>query len=300
MKNSSVGQKLFFWLLATRPKTLVASIIPVSIGICLCIEQVGYDKLNFLLAILCYLFAILIQIATNFYNDYSDHLKGADRHRVLGPLRLSQKGLIEGKSLRNAAFFLLLLAFVIGLFMMEYSGANRFIILIGVASVLCALAYTGGPLPFAYNGLGDIFVVLFFGLIAVSTTHYILVIEVSENWNPNWTIPLGIGFLINNLLVVNNYRDWETDKEAGKNTTIVMFGKKFGILLYSLGILIPVIVSPLVDKKMEVVMWLLPVGIFLTYKLINAKSSKDFSLLLACTSLNILVYGILVGWSLTA
>lgn len=154
--------QMVLWFIATRPKTLVASIIPVSLGGCLAVKQVGVDVINTLLLILCFAFALLIQVATNFFNDYSDNLKGADDQRTLGPTRFSQQGLLNGKSLRNASFIILLLAFGIGLFIMEYSGASRWLLLVGTTSVLCALAYTGGPMPFAYNGLGDIFVILFF------------------------------------------------------------------------------------------------------------------------------------------
>ena len=227
---------MVLWFIATRPKTLVASIIPVSLGGCLAVKQVGVDVINILLLTLCFAFALFIQVATNFFNDYSDHLKGADNQRTLGPVRLAQEGLLDGKSLRNASYIILVLAFGMGLYMMENSGASRWLLFVGITSVLCALGYTGGPIPFAYNGLGDVFVILFFGFIAVCTTHYVLVVASGQVWLPNWTVPLGIGFLINNLLVVNNYRDRKTDRDVGKKTLVVLFGKKFGLLLYFFGI----------------------------------------------------------------
>jgi 1,4-dihydroxy-2-naphthoate octaprenyltransferase len=251
-----------------------------------------------LLLILCFAFALLIQVATNFFNDYSDNLKGADDQRTLGPTRFSHQGLLNGKSLRNASFIILLLAFGIGLFIMEYSGATRWLLLVGTTSVLCALAYTGGPIPFAYNGLGDIFVILFFGFVAVCTTHYVMVVSAQQAWSPNWIVPLGIGFLINNLLVVNNYRDWKTDRDVGKKTLVVLLGRKFGLLLFFLGNVVPLVVCPIMDKQFIAVTVFIPVGLYLYYLLQVAKSKRDYSFLLAGTSMLIVSYGILVGWLL--
>lgn len=283
--------------MATRPKTLVASLVPVSIGVCLAVQQVGYENINILITCLCYVFAFLVQISTNFYNDYSDHIKGADKNRKLGPLRLAQEGLIRGKSLRNASFYLLTLAFLIGLFIMEFTDSNRMLLFVGITSVVCALAYTGGPLPFAYNGLGDLFVIIFFGLVAVLTTQYVLVIS-SSSWAPIWHIPLGIGFLINNLLVVNNYRDRESDKEVGKNTLVVLLGRKFGLILYLMGIVISTMLCPVIDSDLQRISFLAPIGLYLTYRLKKADSAKDFKVMLASTSAIILIYGIIVGWSI--
>ena len=292
------GQMVVLWLTATRPKTLVASIIPVSLGICLAVRQVGPDNINILLATLCFAFALLVQVSTNFFNDYSDHVKGADNQRTLGPVRLAQEGLLDGKSLRNASYIILVLAFGMGLYMMENSGASRWLLLVGITSVLCALGYTGGPIPFAYNGLGDVFVILFFGFIAVCTTHYVLVVASGQVWLPNWTVPLGIGFLINNLLAVNNYRDRKTDRDVGKKTLVVLFGKKFGLLLYFLGIAVPLVICPLIERQLLSVMLFMAPGVYLYYRLRGAKSKRDYSFLLACTSMLIVCYGLLVAWLL--
>ena len=218
-------KKIVNWVVASRPKTLVASLVPVGIGVSLAFKQTA--NLSFLLILFCFLFSILVQVATNFANDYFDSLSGADDQRVLGPKRFTSSGLISGKALRNMSYILLIFAFSLGIVIMESSGTSRVLLLIGILSVISAVAYTGGPFPLAYNGLGDLFVVLFFGFVAVCTTHYVLVTDVGIAWKPNWILPLGIGFIINNLLVVNNYRDKETDEENGKNTLIVILGKKF-------------------------------------------------------------------------
>ena len=129
-----------------------------------------------------------------------------------------------------ALSFSYLLAFALGVFIMESSGSSRFLILVGISSVICAIAYTGGPFPLAYNGLGDVFVILFFGFVAVGMTHYVLLSDAGEMWVPNWLIPLGTGFMINNLLVVNNYRDRKTDQKVRKNTSVVLLGKNLRLI----------------------------------------------------------------------
>lgn len=297
MLLQSVIKQFGPWLLAARPKTLVASIIPVSLGVSLAIQQ--SKDLSFELIIMCFLFSILVQVATNFSNDYFDSLTGADEQRKLGPKRFSNQGLIKGEHLRNASYVILLFAFAIGVFMMEFAGASRWLLFIGIASVLSAIAYTGGPFPFAYNGLGDIFVILFFGFVAVSTTHYVLITATGILWEPNWIVPLGTGFIINNLLVVNNYRDRITDKEVGKNTIIVLFGKRFGIVLYFFGFLISTVLCPLLDNRLNLVVLFFPVGIFLVYKLSIAKEKNEFSSLLSCSAISVMVYGSIVAWLIT-
>jgi 1,4-dihydroxy-2-naphthoate octaprenyltransferase len=294
--HRSVRKKIGLWLLAARPKTLVASIIPVSLGVSLAFQQSKH--ISFDLIVMCFLFSILVQIATNFANDYFDSLTGADEERTLGPKRFSNQGIIKGVHLRNVSYALLLFAFALGVFMMEKSGASRWLLFIGLASVLCALAYTGGPFPFAYNGLGDVFVILFFGFVAVSTTHYVLITDTGGLWKPNWVVPLGVGFIINNLLVVNNYRDRITDQKVGKNTIIVLFGKRLGIALYFCGFLIPSVCCPLLDNRLNLAVLLFPVGLFLVYKLSKAKTKTEFSFLLTCSSISVLVYGSIIAGSI--
>ena len=291
-----MNKKIGLWLLAARPKTLVASIIPVSLGVCLACKQVSSIPIE--LITMCFLFSILVQIATNFANDYFDSLTGADDLRVLAPERFSDSELIKGTHLRNASYVILVFAFIIGVLIMELSGASRFLLLTGICSVLCALAYTGGPFPFAYNGLGDLFVVIFFGFVSVCTTHYVLVSSTEEIWNPNWIVPLGVGFVINNLLVVNNYRDRETDKMVGKKTLVVLLGRKFGIILYFTGYLISCVICPLVDNQLLMVIALLPPSLLLVHKLNKARLKKDFNFILTATAISVVLYGLALGWAI--
>ena len=248
---------------------------------------------------MCFLFSFLVQIATNFANDYFDFLKGADEQRTLGPKRFSTHGVIAGLELRNASYTLLFFAFILGVFMMENSGASRWLLLIGIASVLSAIAYTGGPFPFAYNGLGDVFVILFFGFVAVCTTHYILITEAGHLWEPNWVVPLGVGFSINNLLVLNNYRDRNTDLMVGKKTLIVLLGKKFGISLYFFGFFTSFVLCPLIESRLVYATILFPMGLYLVWKLNNASEKKHYDFLLTCTSLSVVAYGLVTAFALT-
>lgn len=293
-----MNKRTGLWLLASRPKTLVASIIPVSLGVCLAFKEVSNISIE--LIAMCFLFSILVQIATNFANDYFDSLTGADDLRDLAPERFSDSELIKGIHLRNASYIILVIAFIIGVLIMEFSGASRFLLVIGTCSVMCALAYTGGPFPFAYNGLGDFFVVIFFGFVAVCTTHYVLVSSTTKIWNPNWIIPLGVGFIINNLLVVNNYRDRETDEMVGKKTIVVLLGRKFGIILYCTGYIISCVVCPLVDNQLAIVTILFPVSLLLVHKLNKAKEKKDFDSILTATAISVVLYGLAVGWAIVS
>jgi 1,4-dihydroxy-2-naphthoate octaprenyltransferase len=286
------------WLLAARPKTLVASVIPVSLGVSLAFNQ--HRELSFCLIGMCLTFAVLVQIATNFANDYFDFVRGADEHRTLGPQRFSSKGLIQGVHLRNISFLLLILAFALGVFIMETSGSSRFLLLVGISSVICAIAYTGGPFPLAYNGLGDVFVILFFGFIAVGVTHYVLLTDAGEMWIPNWLIPMGTGFMINNLLVVNNYRDRKTDQKVNKNTSVVLLGKNFGLALYFCGYLIPCVLCPLIENRIRLVTVLFPFGLYLVFRLSRAKEKSDYSFLLSSSAISVLFFGILTSWSLVS
>ena len=208
--RASLWETVRRWVIAARPKTLVASLIPVFAGASLAYGSTG--KLPLVLLFLAVLFSLLIQIGTNFSNDYFDDLRGADRNRALGPSRAVSSCSISGKTMIRASLAILALAFALGVVLMEASGASRQLLWVGALSVIFAIGYTGGPFPLAYVGLGDLFVVLFFGFVAVCGTHYVLVAGVGGKWEPNWVAALGIGLVINNLLVVNNTRDCGEDK----------------------------------------------------------------------------------------
>ena len=252
------------------------------------------------LFVLALLFSVLIQIGTNFSNDYFDDLRGADRDRTLAPARAVSSGLISGKTMLSASLAILFLAFAIGVVLMESAGANRNLLWVGVTSVLFAVGYTGGPLPLAYNGLGDLFVIVFFGFVAVCSTHYVLVVGVGEEWRPNWIVPLGVGFVINNLLVVNNTRDYEQDKLVGKRTLVVFLGKRSGLFLYAVGVSVSTLVCPYLENEIALVGWLFPLGLLGLVKLTNASTRDDYGSTLMVTAITILAYGSAITWVLLA
>ena len=214
MKKSPVWS---VWIEATRPKTLPAAVAPVLVGTALAAHGGSAD---YAAAGLCLLFALLIQIGTNFANDYYDFIQGADSASRVGPRRAVAAGLVRPEVMKRAMVAVFALAFAVGLGLIAWGGPG--LIVIGVASIACGVAYTGGPFPLGYNGLGDLFVFVFFGLVAVGATFFVQTGEVTVD---AILAAIPIGLLAANILVVNNYRDVETDRAAGKRTLVVRFGR---------------------------------------------------------------------------
>ena len=214
------------WLEAARPKTLPASVSPVVLGCALAYYDGAFDLL---LATLCLLVALFAQIASNFANDYFDYKKGADREDRLGPERAVAQGWISPKAMLAGTFITLGLACLFGLLLVGF--ADWRLLLVGIAIAICVLAYSAGPFPLAYNGLGDVCVLLFYGIIPVCFTYYVQTLSFSLL---SFLLSVALGLLSVNILVVNNYRDYEQDKAARKRTTIVLFGRRFGRVFYIL------------------------------------------------------------------
>ncbi len=179
--------------------------------------------------VVCLAFALLVQIATNMANDYYDHVRGADTQERVGPERLVASGRIEPRRMLWVSLAIFLLAFLVGLNLVVYR--DWWLLLVGVVSIVFGYGYTGGPYPLAYRGLGDVFVVFFFGLVATMGTVYVIVGELTLT---SAFLGLMLGLLANNILVVNNYRDMETDLKANKMTLIARFGRNFGLAQYRL------------------------------------------------------------------
>lgn len=213
------------WIAAARPKTLPAAIAPVLVGTA---EASRSGLIEAWPVFICMAFALFVQIATNLANDYFDFKRGADTEDRLGPERLVASGKIAPETMFRVAISLFVLAFVVGLSMVAYRGSEMLIV--GVLAIVFGYAYTGGPYPLAYHGLGDVFVIGFFGLVATMGTYYVIVGELS--WN-TYLLGLPLGLLANNILVVNNYRDKETDEVAGKRTLVVRFGRGFARSQYT-------------------------------------------------------------------
>ena len=283
--------KVAAWVVASRPRTLVASLSPVCIGASLALREV--DEVSWILVCLCLAFAMFIQVGANFANDYYDFVKGADDERRLGPARSVASGVVSPSVMRMVAFGTLSFGFALGLFLMELSGAGWPLLLVGVASVFCALAYTAGPWPLAYLGLGDVFVVLFFGLVATGVTHYVLVHKVGLDWIPVWWAGLAVGLIVNNLLVVNNHRDAEEDVACGKRTLVARFGRKFGVVLYLVGSCLALGFCPWHERGLLWTAWLLPVALFLGLLLNKAKNQQDYAKLLGRSAALVIAHCIL-------
>ena len=208
------------WLLAARPKTLTAAVVPVVVGTGLALGQ-GMAVLWPALAALAG--AMLIQIGTNLTNDYYDFRKGADTHERVGPTRVTQSGLIAPQTVLAAGAGCFALATLVGISLVARGGWP--FVVIGLASVLAGWAYTGGPYPLGYHGLGDLFVMAFFGLVAVPGTFYAQALQLVPGV---WPAAVAVGATGTMILVVNNLRDLETDARAGKQTLVVRFGRAFG------------------------------------------------------------------------
>ena len=156
------------------------------------------------------------------------------------------------------------------------------------------LAIPVGSFPLAYTGLGDLFVVVFFGFVAVLTTHYVVILSVDLPWQPNWVLPWGVGFVINNLLVVNNYRDYEEDKKVGKRTLVVIWGRPFGLFLFSRGVLVSTVLIPFLVPSAWPTIFLLPLGCFAFLQLRKALISKDYSKALSVCAAMVLLYAFFI------
>lgn len=219
------------WILAARPRTLVAAVVPVIVGA----AYAKHAALEHWPFVLCAVFsALCIQIGTNLANDYSDFKRGADTSQRIGPVRVTQAGLIAPRKVKNGAILAFALAVAFGIPLIARGGWP--ILLIGILSILCGWAYTAGPFPLGYNGLGELFVLLFFGFAAVAGTHYVLTLD----WNPlALFIALAPGLHASALLAVNNVRDLESDRAAGKRTLTARFGRTFGRTEFALLILLP-------------------------------------------------------------
>jgi len=213
------GRSGLIWIAAARPRTLPAAVAPVVVGSALAAHDGRFDGLA---ALLCLGFALLIQIGTNFANDYYDFINGADTAARVGPRRAVAAGLVAPAVMRRAMIGVFAAAFAVGLGLIAWGGP--WLLAIGVASIVCGIAYTGGPFPLGYRGLGDLFVFLFFGLVAVGTTYYV---QTGRLTVAAVLAAVPIGLLAANILVVNNYRDVDTDAAAGKRTLVVRFGRGF-------------------------------------------------------------------------
>lgn len=284
------------FILAARPKTLPASITPVIVG---CSLAFAYGQFKWIPAMICLVFAVLVQVVSNMANDYFDFVKGTDNEERLGPARACASGWIDPPLMLRVAIVVLIIAIFIGLILVTYGGWN--LIWLGLAIAVFAFAYSAGPYPLAYHGWGDVCVLLFYGIVPVGFTFYVQSLV--------WTLPatvaaFAVGLASINILVVNNYRDRHGDEQSGKKTSVVRWGEKFAESFYLANGLVAVCLCSYFGAE-EGLWWatLLPLLYLIphiqTWKgICEVKEGKGLNKYLGKTALNVLIFGCLLSLGL--
>ncbi len=278
------------WALATRPKTLVAAIVPVAVGAALPWREGTFSLWPTIAALLG---ALFIQVGTNLVNDYYDFKRGADTAERLGPARATQQGWLTPRAVITGAFVCFAMSMLVGLYLVTVGGLP--ILVIGLVSILAGYSYTGGPFPLGYNGLGDLFVLVFFGFVAVGGTYWLSAHEFKA---VVMIAALPVGLLGVALLAVNNTRDARTDVLAGKRTLVVRFGEGFGKAEYVtclvVSALVPVALLVSGQAKAWVLLPLLALPLALApLKVLFTQTGAALNQALAGTARFQLVFGVL-------
>ena len=282
------------WILAARPSTLPAAAVPVIVGAAAAISDGStFRPFVFLATLAC---ALLIQIGTNFANDYSDFHRGADTDARLGPLRVTQSGLITQAAVRRGILVAFGLAVLFGVALVVIGGWA--ILLIGIASVISGLAYTGGPYPLGYHGLGDVFVFIFFGVVAVTGTAYLQ----SGEWSSfPLLLSIPVGLIVTNILVINNLRDLPTDRAAGKKTLATRIGDRATRAQYAaflaIAYLVPLLLAATDTRRRPLffVILSLPLAVRLASRVMNGTAGRELNPLLKRTGQLLLLFGLLLS-----
>jgi len=237
------------WLMAARPRTLPAAVAPVVVGTALACQMGTFHVLAFAAALIG---AVFIQVGTNLSNDYSDARRGADTEDRLGPVRVTAGGLVPPRQVLIATYVSFGVAVLVGAYLIVVAGPE--LLLIGAASILAGVLYTGGPRPYGYEGLGELFVFLFFGVVAVTGSYFVQVQRLP--WEA-FALAVPVGLLAAAILLVNNIRDRETDRRAGKRTLAVRLGPRGGRALYAYAVLAAFVTAPLPWLLGSLSAWLL-------------------------------------------
>jgi len=216
---------LRLWVVAARPRTLPAAVAPVLVGTALAGTEDVFHPLRFVAALVG---SIFIQIGTNLSNDYSDARRGADTEERLGPVRVTAGGLMPPRTVLVGTYVAFGVAVAAGAYLTAVAGWQ--LLVVGIASILAGVLYTGGPRPYGYEGLGEVFVFLFFGIVAVVGSYYVQTEDL--RWEA-FALSVPVGLLASAILVVNNVRDIETDRRAGKRTLAVKLGRDTARRLYA-------------------------------------------------------------------
>ncbi|HXD64461.1 MAG TPA: 1,4-dihydroxy-2-naphthoate polyprenyltransferase [Solirubrobacteraceae bacterium] len=224
------------WLMAARPRTLPAAVAPVLVGTSLAGFAHVFYPLRFVAALLA---ALFIQVGTNLSNDYSDARRGADAEDRLGPVRVTAGGLVPPRQVLIATYVSFGLAVLFGIYLIAVAGWQ--LLIVGAASILAGVGYTGGPKPYGYEGLGEVFVFLFFGVVAVAGSYFVQVKAL--DWEA-FALSVPVGLLAAGILVVNNVRDIDSDRRAGKRTLAVKLGRERTRVLYAAVIYVAYLLTP--------------------------------------------------------
>jgi len=292
MENITEIGKIRSWVIASRPRTLPAAVVPVLVGSAAAASDNKFILLYASIALIC---SLLIQIGTNFTNDLYDHLKGADNEKRKGPLRVMVNGLISVTEMKMGIVIVFLTAFALGLYLV-YTG-GYIVLVIGIASIIAGIAYTAGPYPLAYNGLGDFFVFMFFGVVGTAGSYFVQAHTFS--YLP-FLCSIPVGALITNILVVNNYRDIDEDRAANKYTLAVKFGRVFTryqfIFLLLISFIMPLILYFGFDFNFWVFLPYLTIPIALRLiKMIYSFEGKELNKTLELTARLSALFGLLLS-----
>ncbi|KAB1656660.1 1,4-dihydroxy-2-naphthoate polyprenyltransferase [Pseudoclavibacter chungangensis] len=281
------------WIGGARLRTLPLAIAPVVLGTAGAMSESLQGEYHWARALACLAVALCLQIGVNFANDYSDGIRGTDRYRV-GPARLTASGLVEPKVVRNVAFLFFFLAAAAGVFL-AWRTEQWWLLAVGAAAVLAAWFYTGGKRPYGYYGLGEVFVFVFFGLVATAGTMYVQVLQVSNN---GWVLSVAAGLFACAVLMVNNIRDIDQDRRAGKRTLAALIGPVASRVLFAIFAL-----APYVAVFMFVLLYRNAIYAFFSLMLVGpavlitstSYKPKDLVLALLLTSLGALAFAVLLG-----
>lgn len=273
------------WVMAARPATLPVAVAPVMVGAAVASQEASprWDAVGAALV-----GALLIQIGTNLANDVFDHEKGADTPGRLGPTRAVESGLLRPRAVKLGMLGVFGAALVAGVYLTAVAGP--IIVAIGIASILSGIAYTGGPYPLGYHGLGDLFVMLFFGFVAVCGTAFVATGQLPP---AAFIAAIPVGALATAVLVVNNARDHTTDVRAGKRTLVVRFGRRFGTYEYW-ALIAAAYLAPLALGPRALVTWLtLPFALVLCRRVARSEGRALNPLLPATAKLLFVVSALL-------
>ena len=286
------------WLLAARPATLPAAIVPVLAGTAAASWATPFFDFRPGPFVAALIGALLLQIATNFANDYADFKSGADNVDRMGPTRVTHAGLVTAEQMKAAILLAFGAAAAVGIYLIVVAGWP--ILVVGGAAIVAGFAYTGGPWPYGYHGLGDVFVFVFFGIVAVMGSYFVQVERLT--WEVA-AVAIPVGMPVTAILVVNNLRDIDTDRDSGKRTLAVVLGASVARREYVLLMLLPYLLVPIFAAA-DLMPWasmqawaVLPLALLLVRKVVEGTSGPALNLVLKQTGQAHLLFGVVLAAS---